>query len=414
MRHTPLLRHALTGTALRFPALALLALAIPAGAQDQGGTVTSFGVSEKLSALNGASGTAISGTTGLSFSTRSTTPEDTLSFDGGLGLVLTRNPDGSTDAQVTTPNLGLSYDRTTAASAFNLDLSYARDQIDTVRPLSDFINSDGVLVPPSNPGDLVGTGLKESANLSLGVEMGRNAPFGLTLSANAGKTVYTTSDPTLLDTSSAGAGATGRFSYSSAGRVTLGVDRTSTTTDTLPDQTTTTVSLGTGYDVSPVLSLNAGLDYRLTDQAGSGTSRATSPTFGASYKLKTGSLAFDASDTTASLTWQQQTATASFAASLSHGPGANGDGRIDTLGLNYSQSIDAVSSLAVGAYYSDQADPVATLTGTSLSLSYNHALNQDWGLSTGMTYKLRDEAGVGTTHSTGLFLTVSRSFDARH
>lgn len=399
-------------------ALALLLLGgLPGFAQDTGsstgGNRTSFGLSEKASVLDDGTGTTASATTGLSFSTASTTQTESLAFDGGLGLVFSHNPDGSTDTQVTAPNLGLRYSQSTPSSVVQGNLSYSRDQIQTVRPLSDFIDANGNLTLPDNPDDLLGTGLRESMAAGASVEMGKDAPFGLTLTANAGRTTYSqTTAPDLLDTSSTDAGISGRFSYSPVGRVTLGLDRGHSTTQGAADKDTTTLSLGTGYDISPVLTVSAGLNYAVTDEAGAATTRDTTPTVSARYTMPTGSLGFDASQDSASLTWQQTTETAAFAASLSHGPDSSGTGQVDVLGLSYSQTINPVSGLGLGLYYSDLHGTPTDVSGTSLSLDYNHVLTEDWRLSTGVNYRLRDETGAATTHATGLYLTISRSFDA--
>lgn len=408
---TPSFRTALTGSSA-----ALLIAVLPAQGGSQGGTQTTFGVSEKTSALNDATGTSLSATTGLSFSTSSATPLDSLSLSGGLGLVLTRNPDGSTSSQMTTPNLSFGYDRKSASAEAKVNLGYARDQIQTVRPLSDFINSDGQLVLPTNPNDLLGTGLKQTETAGASLELGRNGPFGLTLTGGYDKTVYSqTTAPDLLDTSSASLGLKGRFSYSPVGDLTLGLATSHNTTQGASTQDITTLDLGTSYKISPVLSVSGGANYTITNDSAAGRSTSVSPTVGANYTLKDGSIAFSAAKSQASLSWQQKTADGSVSAQLSHGPGgSNGTGTQNAIGVNYNRSLDAVSSLGLGLYYSDLTSPGANVSGTSLSASYNHAITKDWGLNAGMSYQRSNQTGSGTTNTTGLFLTLSRNFSFRH
>ncbi len=316
---TPSFRTALTGSSA-----ALLIAVLPAQGGSQGGTADHFwGFRKDLGAERRHGHLALRNHGAELFDLFGYTA-GFVELGGGLGLVLTRNPDGSTSSQMTTPNLSFGYDRKSASAEAKVNLGYARDQIQTVRPLSDFINSDGQLVLPTNPNDLLGTGLKQTETAGASLELGRNGPFGLTLTGGYDKTVYSqTTAPDLLDTSSASLGLKGRFSYSPVGDLTLGLATSHNTTQGASTQDITTLDLGTSYKISPVLSVSGGANYTITNDSAAGRSTSVSPTVGATYTLKDGSIAFSAAKSQASLSWQQKTADGSVSAQVSHGPGGS-------------------------------------------------------------------------------------------
>ena len=49
----------------------------------------------------------------------------------------------------------------------------------------------------------------------------------------------------------------------------------------------------------------------------------------------------------------------------------------------------------------------------SLNAALSYALNEDWAMNFGASYKMRDEDGVGRANSSSAFLSVGRTFEWR-
>lgn len=385
--------------------LAILPLLVagPALAEEAGNrTVLSF--SEKLEAGFGSGGGDLTAITGLGFRADGATVGESYFVEAGLGLVAA-DLGGANDLSLGTPHLGLGYDRETQDSAFSAHLTYGRDRLERIRSLEEFLNETGGFDLPPDPSALVASGTEESFDAGLRLEMGRDAPFGLTLTADADRRVYSDStDPLLLDSESRSLGAVARFSYAPQGNVTLGIGTSWDSLEGSGDSTSQSLTLGTSYDVSPVLSVSA--DAKVTSKSGDQT---TSLGLGLDYALLKGSLALDLRQGEASLSWQQKLLTGSVSASLSHGADQTGDGTTDQLSLGYNQSITDLSSLGLGLFLSNTQAPGVDVTGTDVVASYSYRLTQDWGLNLGANYRLRDDAGT-TTNSSGVFVKISRDF----
>ena len=280
-----------------------------------------FGVSQSFQSLTNpdfqspASGTTGLSITSLSFGSFTSTPTDTFSFDAGIGLLIQREPEGNIDVSSNAPYVGLSYDRTTPSSALSVYASYEVIPLDQIRSIEDFITDDGQIDLPSNPADLTSTGLEQDIQAGGSLELGRDALFGLTLTAAGEQISYTeTTDPALQDINRAEAGITGRFNYSPQGSVSLGVSAEhqvtlvpgttgAATTDVVRDQQNLT--LGTSYDVSPVLTLGGFVTYEVVDESGQAQTRTPRAQISADYTYDTGSLSVRLGDQDSALTWQQ-------------------------------------------------------------------------------------------------------------
>lgn len=385
--------------ALATSALSVLA-ALPVHAQDQGGTTTVFGFSETLGYITNpdlaAGGTDRLMTLGteLSFGFSSRKAGESLSLDGGVGLLL-RDEDGSFDTQIITPHVGLAYSREARDAAFSLNADYSRDRIELLRPLSDFTNADGVLVLPTSPSELVGTGLRQELSGGVQVELGKTAPLGLILSANASQIDYSdTSDPDLVDKQTTDISVTGLYRMSPVATLSLGVQQS---TDSVTGDSRN-LRLGLDYRVSPVFDIALGADHSLDDNS-------TSPTLSGVYRLQTGQLSFDVTRDSTEVVFTQRTATGQLTARAGQEQDDSGTGTVNLLGLGYAQAINDVSRLGVGLFYTDQNGTASDSTATEVVVNYSHSLTQDWDLNAGMNYRMRD-----SQNSTGLFVGVSRSF----
>ena len=407
---------------------AVLLISAPAlQAQDQAAQnlPLSFGFSQTFEAVNNpdfgdpSAGTQGVSITALSFATSTITPTTELHFTGGLGIALTHNPDGSNVAALDSPHLGLRYGSTTVSSAVTADLSYSNDQLSRLLTLQDFVNANGQVVLPSNPADLTGTGFKQDFNGGASLEIGRDAPFGLTFTVAGERIVYTeVTDPALKDTDKASAGIEGRFSYSTQGNVTLGLGASHQLTFDTPDNVTRDtkdLTLGTNYTISPVLSVSGSATYERADATGQGQSNNSWLTLGADYTLQNGSLSFNlgTKDGTSNLVWQQKLLTGGVSVTLSHGQDSSGNGTLDQASFSYNQAINDISGLNMGLFYSSTNGSTTNpdVAATSLVMSYNHQLTKDWGMNLGANFRLRDPSNNSPDSATsaGVFLTLSRN-----
>ena len=418
-----ILRHFRLGSLGFLGSSAALLLSAPAiRAQDQSVPLT-FGISQSFQALNNAdfsdpsSGNTATSITSLSFGSSTVTPTDSLRFSAGVGIALQRDADGNVTTSVNAPNVALNYGRTTSASAVTAYASYSLDQLDQLRSPLDFVNDNGQIILPSNPADLVSTGLKQDIQAGASLEIGRDKLFGLTFAVTGEQISYTeTTDPALLDIDTASASVTGRFSYSPQGDLTLGLGTEHQLTLDKPQniqRNTQDLSLGTSYDVSPVLTLGGYVKYEIVDATGFAQSSRPRAQVSADYTFLNGSLSLQVGDQDSSLVWQQKLLSGGFSASLSHGQDNSGNGTLDQLGFNYSQTINDLSGLNMGLFYSSDngSTTSADLAATTLVVSYNHQLTKDWGMNVGANYRLRDPSSNSTdpAASAGVFLTVSRN-----
>jgi outer membrane usher protein FimD/PapC len=417
MRH-PRLRH-LTGALT-----AVLALhSLPAAAQD-GGLRYVFGLSQRLEARQNpslaipAGDDSLTAGTTLSFGlTSSTATEDlSLSLEGGLRLSQTGGE--AVDSGIDGPQLAFGYDRRGANASFSASLDYSDARIETLRPLSDFLNEDGEIELPEDPDDLVGTGTRRATGADVRLDLGTAAPFGVSLEAGFDKTDYSdVTDADLVDSQSASLGATARlrFSETLSGDVSLSARIYEAEDAGTTRRETQDLDIGIAQEISPRLSVSAGAGFSVsrTEEFGLETkSDDVTARVGLDLELPNGGLAVDMSLDSAEISWQQSLPRGSIEAALSHSPDADGSGSTSVAALNYSQSLSAVSGLNLGLSYSDFSDPGENdVARTDLTASYTHSLTEDWGLSVGANLSRRDEDTIGAANSSTLFLSLSRDFE---
>jgi hypothetical protein len=383
----------------------------------------SFGFNQTVEAVNNpgfdapSSGTQETSITALSFGSARTTPTDSLQFSGGLGISVTSDTDGNINTALDQPHLGLRYSSTSAASAVTTYGRYSRDDLSRMLTPQDFTNDQGQIVLPTNPADLVGTGIKEDFSAGGSLEIGRDAPFGLTFAASGEKINYAeVTDPALKDLDRATIGVTGRFSYSPQGSVTLGLGAGHQLTFDSPEnitRDTKNLTLGTSYAISSVLSVSGSAKYEVVDETGFAQETIPSAKVGADYTFLNGSLSFNIGTKESDLSWQQKLLAGSVSAQVSHGYDDSGHGTLDQASFNYNQAINDASGLNFGLFYSSQVASSTSpdVAATTLVASYNHQITKDWGMNVGANYRLRDPSSNtdDPASSAGVFVTVSRN-----
>lgn len=393
---------------------------LPAAAQE-GGLRYVFSLSERLEASRNpglstpAGDDSLNAVTSLSFGLTSSTQTEELSLalDGGLRLSQTGSE--AVDTGIDGPQLAFGYERSAANASFSASLDYSDARIETLRPLSDFLNEDGEVELPSNPDDLVGTGIRRATGASVRLDLGTAAPLGVSLEAGFDRTDYAdVSDADLVDSQSLSLGATARLRLSEtlSGDVSL-TQRIYEAEDAAATRRVTQgLDIGLAQEISPRLSLSAGIGASVAQTDGDAAEKSTTARVGLDLALPNGGLAFDISQDSAEISWQQDLPRGSIGAALSHRPDADGTGSTSVAALNYSQSLSAVSGLNLGLSYSDFSDPGENdVARADLTASYTHSLTEDWGLSVGANLSRRDEATEGAANSSTLFLSLSRSFE---
>lgn len=445
---------------------------LPALAQEGGGVLYSFGVSETVRVGNNlaldtpAQGTSTIADTNLTFGILSEREDQTLDLDMGLSLTIENTPDtgSSTEFGVQNPFIALSYGREAPNAAFGLNLDYRESEIDQLS-LSDFINDDGVLDIPEDFDGLFGSGTRSAYGADVTLELGVDAPLGFNLEAGVSGINYSGSvDPDLFDYDRTNLGAEAVLEFSPVLSGTVGLDY-STYDAANPEQTyrtTTDGTVGIDYALSPRADLSArvGVTQIETEEFGASTVDVTNPiwSFGLDYDMPNGVLTADLDlssdddgaerrnlvvgrsmdlpdgelfyslgltdpesgdiEPIGSLSWQRALPAGSLEISLNRAVrNSNTDETqlFTSFAAEYDHRINTISSVGLNLFYG-QTDSTTGTPGTTqseISATYNHALTDEWDLVTGVSYQTRDEDTVGSASSPSVFLTIGRRFDFR-
>lgn len=431
----------------------------PALAQDA--APFSFGLSQRLEVTDNlgldveSEGTTVLATTVLSFGLRDETARQSLALTADMLLRIEDGP-GANDPQVEGPRLALTYGREAATVALSLGARYSVDEITFLRTLDDF--PEGL---PDDFEDLEGTGTRISSGVDARLELGREGPFGATLTLGADTITYDAAAASLEDRLRLQAGLALRLRVSPVADATANLS-TSYFEDDDTERRTTTASLGLGYDLSPRTRLDTSLGYSVidTDETDQSTARtdglnasvaiahdvpdgtvtgrltALTTTSGTRTSLLLGrSLALPRSQVAASigaslsedgdpaligtLSWRQDLPNGTFDTQLSRSVVFSDDEDADllrtSLSTSYNTRINEISSAGLSATYtfSDGSGTGSTVETATLGMRYSRALTQDWDLTLAYGLRLREEDDAGQATSNTVSMTVGRAFVAR-
>jgi hypothetical protein len=400
----------------------------PVGAQEGGGQTLSLTLSERLEATRNLALTPDGDETTLqslstaAFAYGTATQTSEFSFGTSLNLrAVGGSASDETDIAFADPSVRLSYGQRGPASQFGLSASFTRAEVAFLRPLTDFIDGDQILLP-DDFADLSGTGSRSTLALNTSLSLRDDARFGLSFTGGVTDLSYQdVSDPTLADSTRLQAGVQARFDLTEVTSATLGLSYTGLETDGADPTDTFGLRGGLTFDRPDGnfgLSLNASENSGAT-LIGFRVSREFSlpdSTLGASFGVSrtddTGAVV------TGALTYSLERPTGTLTARLDRDISIE-DGDTSTvqtaLGLSASQALarDLTGTLRAGLARSEEDGVRTDLADLGASLGYS--LTPDWSLSAGASYILRDdESASGSAAAQSLSLTLTRSFGARN
>ena len=448
-----------------------MTLAQQGSSPEDGGPVLTFGISSTLSATDNYnldpdnSESAGLFDNRLSFGYANRRANDVLTLDLSGVLRANEPPGGSSMFDDRRARLG--YDRQGVNSALSFGADYSLASVDSRDPFDDnlFFEDD----PLDETNLIQDRGDEEQIGARFRFETGLDAPLGVILEGRYRDRSFTdTTDPDLFDTETFNLSATTRFTLSpvTETRVVLRYEDYSAEDTPDTDRQTASINLGLTQALSQVGTLDVLLGFQQidTDETIGGlrqsetdtgligsidlTRELTRGTIGTSFNvsesvngrtatwlvsrampLPRGALEISlgvASDVDDSILpvgsleftheMKRSTLTASLERQVSTSSRSN-ELRTTRASLGYSYEINSLSDLSFSANVAelDQAGgpTVNDTTRADLRAVYSRDLTQDWRLSSGYEYRIRDEETVGSATSNRIFLTLERDFAIR-
>lgn len=407
----------------RLLSLAGLAAVLTAGTaltQESGGILLTFGIDQRFSVTDNAdlkipsTGTRLRSDTQLSFGFLSEAPRDRLSFD--LGTLL-RGEDGDNGFGLENPSAELSYTRSGLSSSFTVSAFLRETNLD-----------DGLTLIEGADGDLpvliYENGTARTKGVRLAYNWGEGTPLGGTLRAGLTDTDYrNTTDPDLVDNRNLTVGAGLHFALNEVTEASFDIDHRRYDEDgpTVAEDSTT---LSAGLVRTLPRGSLRGKISTTHDEDGTRTGLS----FGRSFDLPRGSFSVDlglteaagsGTDMTGALSWRQDLARGgALTARLSRAVTSdvtNNETLVTAFSLGLTQDLTPRMGLNLSTTWAKSEDTGTGIVTDSASLNaaLSYALNEDWAMNFGASYKMRDEDGVGRANSSSAFLSVGRTFEWR-
>ena len=351
--------------------------------------------------------------TTLTFGAVTETRTDRLAFTLGSGLRISEG-EFSDDGL----NSSLSYRRESADASFEASISSRRDDIAFLRDLTDFVDDTGVIVLPDDFEDLIGGGIRAETILAAALSWGDTAPVGYRFSVSQEMLRYEDADAGLIDTDTflLGFGTSLTINEVTTGNIDLAYYQSDDVGGAPADTTSITgaltferpfgnltASLTAARDEESDVFWAASIEQEFALPNGSLSGGIGVVEDGSGDPRLTGNIAFSYPRPTGQIDLM-----------AAHSLSAGDDRATTTFSANYLQELTPVSSMRVGFAYaqasdSDGGDPVAA---AGLSASYDVSLTEDWQVSVGARFDLRDEDGTRSDSST-FFVTLERPFSWR-
>lgn len=448
---------------LSISALSICCL-LPASAQENGtelvlGFNQSFETDDNLDLDPVSAGRTTFATTRLSLGLTHETSLNQLGLNAS-GVIRAVNGPGA-ESGVDDQRVGLTYNRVGAQSEFGFNASYFQSNIEFLRPLQDFENSDGEIELPPDLDDLTGTGNRERYRTGLSFELGQDAPIGAAFDASYLALRYTdTTDPGLNDNDRFNLATDLFLRFSPLMEGTLGLDYGLFDSDDT-EQTrreTTTGFFNLAVELSPIWRLAAGLGYTTIDTREFGVvTRTDGPTgrlrlerdmpngsiraeieqivtddgdirnflVGRDIALPVGELSFtigvsdselDSATPIGSLNWSQSLPKSVVSAQIRRSVDFDQErGNVIRTAafLSYFHEINSVSGFNFNAGYTISDEVSDTIDRANFTASYQYTLTEDWALNTGYRYRMREDLTDPRAQSHAVFFNIGRDFILR-
>ncbi|MCV2881849.1 hypothetical protein [Actibacterium sp. XHP0104] len=404
-------------------------------------------------------------TTTLGYAFSSETATQSLSLNASAKYREGNVPAGSdTQLGLVEPRVTLRYALEGVDSKLTTNIGYREDDVTFLRPLSDFVDANGVLILPSDAEDLYGGGTRNDLDMSASLRTGIDAPLGFNLDLSHKDVSYqdvTSGGLNDFRRSKISAGSSIELNEVATANVGLSFTRYEADDIDNTERDTTQVDVGLNYALSARSRADVSIGYTEIETTESGvTTTTTGPVFRAGYEidmangtagatfastqkedgerntlrfsremtLPAGSLETSlgvtkfsgtGSELIGGVRWQNDLPTGSMNLRLNRDvrtASDDSDRIATTIGAGYTHSINDLSSLSFNASYAmfDNTGSSNDSTRTDLSLNYSYALTSDWDLNAGVTYRVRDEDLVGKADSTTVYVGIGRSFTVFH
>ncbi len=442
----------------------LCSCAAMAGAQQTGGLEATLDVSQSVDWNDnpdleaGDADGELTARTGLTFGLSSVTERERLLLRIGADLEFGDRDPLDENTGITDPELRLLYDRTARNAAFNFGLTYRESEV------SDSIIQDLL----TNQDLIIDNGTRRDTQLTFGLDLGTEAPVGLSLSGFVRDRSFSdTTNPDLFGVDDRGLEATARFRIDPRITATLGVnwrdfDADGEETDRLTTgfaaglQLAVTQRLNLGLSLGrdrveidefvggvPVSRVENGTSVGITADLDmpNGSARAdlqsnieengrrTTFRLGRAIALRGGDLSFsaglvDSEDLDMAplfgVSYSHELQRGSLSVSLRQDPGTSTDSEevVNTrFSVNYSERINSISSWNAGLSLRDVSFLNDALSEDSrridLNASYRRDLTRDWDLVSGVRYSRVVSDDEADRSSNSVFLSIERRFSFR-
>ncbi|MDR6267668.1 hypothetical protein [Roseobacter sp. N2S] len=443
----------------------LLVVSGVARAQDAEPIILSFNLGSKLRVDDNfgldspSAGTATFLTHHLGFDLSTRSQNQTLDFGASADFRQGNIPGNTVSTGSDNEHIYLDYTRENANNRLAAGAFYK----------SSDVSSTFLLANPDLPfsSDLiVDRGTLGTYGSDVSLDLGTNAPFGVTLRGGYTKREYqNTTNASLFDSDNSSLSATGnlRFSATLTGTIEAGWNRYTAQDVEQTDRETTRFGIGLQGEINPILSFVTSIShnqintdetvgglrgstkdngwsgsFELTRQMQNGTATVdlsnsfstngnrVSLVFGRSLELPRGALSatLGASkgdggtpNAIGSLEYSLETATSVFTASLSRSFQTSSDDdeyERTKAAVGYKYQINSVAGLNLSLDYAQieglDATTVTGATRSNLRISYDRELPADWVLSGGYEARYADSDTTNSARSNAVFLSLDKSF----
>lgn len=442
---------------------------LPALAQEEGGISMTLGVEQRfetgdnLGLETPEEGNTTLSTTTLNFGLNTATSNQSLGVNAGFKLRAGELPsDSDIDTGFVEPRLSFNYMREGADAVLNVDGSYDERDISFTPAVGDFTDENGLIVLPPDFEDLEGSGTRRNYSLSTSLETGLNAPLGFVFDASVRGISYDQQSASLDDNIryAAGVRANLRFTEVTTGFASYNFDHFEAEDAEDTERDTHAVEVGVSQQLSQRASFEAAIGFSEIDEELFGISTSSSGAtgrfsfdylmpdgsintsystsrdqdgarhtvnVGRTFNLPNGQFVIDIGatqeesgdpDLIGSLNYTRNLPTGVVRVGLNRNVATTSEDeeRITTTAdLGYDHEINSISSIEF-----DLSFGLSEATGginnddtrrTDVTASYNRRVTEDWRMSTGVEYRIRDEDVSGKSDSTSIFLTLNRDFN---